>query len=88
MRINLEEYCSYVRYTLHEVDPEKYFEWLEGDKPTSDNLIEYINETWDPVEEYDDNYDSEGSEFQDMDEVNRLFKAMKGYTYIPKPTIF
>lgn len=77
------------RYSIYEVDVKDYVEWLDGDSPTKESLMEYLYDACDTIDGYDDDFYCQESELGDTNVAELLNQAEDLQENIPpKPTIF
>ncbi len=68
VQVGEEYWITYIKH--YDVDIEDYKNWLDGEKPTEDNLLDYIHEIGlDPENAFEDNRDYMNSYIDDINEV-------------------
>ena len=78
MLINFYEITTNSVHTKHDIDPEEFIEWLDGDEPTEAALKEYIYENWNPEGISEDYYiDTTECGFEDKLQVHEFLNECK-----------
>lgn len=71
---NIIEHCAVDYYTTYEIDVDDYKEWLEGEEPSNENLLEYIRDFGDFVDSTEMDSSMESCELDNKEESLKSVK--------------
>jgi len=68
-QLNIIENCTVDYYTTYEIDVDDYKEWLEGEEPSNENLLEYIRDFGDFIDSTEMESSTEYWELENKEEI-------------------